>query len=270
MILLTDENLTALHSSRQAAPPKRRGKLVLIVLAMLFWPVAATAQNVVQSREYGQCIELAIREPGAGFERAIAWRDLGGGAPARHCVTVALYGLGQFHESALRLDDLAQANVNPELQISLLSQAGNAWLMAEEYERAHATLSAGIKLAPDHLDLLIDRSLVYAATNNYWESVEDLNRALYIDPNNADALAFRASAYRYLDNLDLAANDVNRALSLKPDHVAAILERGIIRRLSNNLNGARKDWLHTIKLAPDSPAAEAARRNLERLDIKAE
>ena len=81
---------------------------------------------------------------------------------------------------------------------------------------------------------------------------------------------FRASAYRYLDSLELASDDVNRALSLKPDHVAAYLERGIIRRLSRDPDGAREDWLHAINLAPKSPAAEAARRNLERLDIKAE
>ena len=63
---------------------------------------------------------------------------------------------------------------------------------------------------------------------------------------------------------------IGKCLGFKPDHVAAYLERGIIRRLSNDPNGARKDWLHTIKLAPDSPAAEAARRNLEKLDIRAE
>ena len=273
MSMLTDENLIALHRRRQAARSMRRAKLVLMVLGLLagpLWPVATVAQSAVQSREYDQCIELAMREPDAGFERAIAWRDLDGGVAARHCVAVALYGLGQFHESALRLERLVQENVNPGLQVSLLSQAGNAWLMAEEYERAHAALSVGLELAPDHLDLLIDRSLVYAAAENYWDTVDDLNRALDIDPDNADALVFRASAYRYLDSLDLAADDVNRALGFKPDHVAAYLERGIIRRLSNDPNGARKDWLHTIKLAPDSPAAEAARRNLEKLDIRAE
>jgi tetratricopeptide (TPR) repeat protein len=273
MNMLSDKNPTALHRRRKAARLIRRAKLVLMMLTLLawpLWPVAAAAQSVAQSREYDQCIELAMREPEAAFERAIAWRDLGGGVAARHCVAVALYGLGQFRESALRLERLVQDKVNTGLQISLLSQAGNAWLMAEEYERAHAVLSAGLELAPDHPDLLIDRSLVYAAAENYWETVDDLNRALDIDPDNADALVFRASAYRYLDSLDLAADDVNRALSFKPAHVAAYLERGIIRRLSNNPNGAREDWLHTIKLAPDSPAAEAARRNLEMLDIKAQ
>ena len=46
--------------------------------------------------------------------------------------------------------------------------------------------------------------------------------------------------------------------------------RGNIRRLQGDSAGARKDWLQAIKLAPTSPAAEAARRNLERMDIKVE
>ncbi len=47
MIMLTEENLTALRRSPQAAPPKRQGKLALIVLALLPWPVAAATQSVV-------------------------------------------------------------------------------------------------------------------------------------------------------------------------------------------------------------------------------
>ncbi|MBT3172480.1 MAG: hypothetical protein HOJ07_04585 [Rhodospirillaceae bacterium] len=250
-----------------------RPALIITLFALLFWPLwpeSAAAENLVQGREYDQCIELAMRQPEVGFERAMAWRDLGGGIAARHCVAVALYGLGHFGESALRLERLVQENADAGLRISLLGQAGNAWLMAGEIERANAALSAGLELAPNNLDLLIDRSLVLAAAENYWETVDDLNRALDIDPNSSDALIFRASAYRYLDSLDLAADDVNRALELDGDHVAAYLERGNIRRLRGDNSGAREDWLQAIKLAPDSPAADAARRNLEKMDIKPE
>ena len=268
--MLIVKNLTAPYCRRPAGRRTPGWSLALIALAILAWPASVGAQSAVQSREYDQCIDLAMRQPETGFKHAIAWRDLSGGVAARHCVAVALYGLGQFSEAALRLERLVQENADLGLQVSLLSQAGNAWLMAEEFGRAHAALSAGLDLAPDNLDLLIDRSLVYAAAENYWGTVDDLNRALDVDPNNADALVFRASAYRYLDSLELASDDVNRALGLKPDHVAAYLERGIIRRLSRDPDGAREDWLHAINLAPKSPAAEAARRNLERLDIKAE
>ncbi len=264
--MVSEKILSASGAWRQ---PVRR--LLPFALALLFWPILAPqeagAQSAVEAREYDQCIELAMREPEIGFERAIAWRDLGGDVPARHCVAVALYGLGQFGEAALRLERLAQENADPNLRVSLLGQAGNAWLMAEEFERAHAALSAGLDLAPFNFDLLVDRSLVYAAAENYWDTVDDLNRALDINPDNAEALVFRASAYRYLDSLELAEDDVNRALALRSDHVAAYLERGNIRRLNGDKEGAREDWLETIRIAPNSPAAEAARRNLERLDI---
>ena len=260
--MLIVKNLTTPYCRRPAGRRTSGWSLALIALAILAWPASVGAQSAVQSREYDQCIDLAMHQPETGFERAIAWRDLSGGVAARHCVAVALYGLGQFSEAVLRLERLVQENADLGLQVSLLSQAGNAWLMAEEFGRAHAALSAGLDLAPENLDWLIARSLVYAAAENYWDTVDALNRA--------DALVFRASAYRYLDSLELASDDVNRALSLKPDHVAAYLERGIIRRLSRDPDGAREDWLHAINLAPKSPAAEAARRNLERLDIKAE
>ena len=268
-----EENLAAMLGRVQAARQTRRRALIIVSLALLFWPLwpaGAKAQSVVQSREYDQCMETAMRAPEIAFERAIAWRDLGGGVPARHCVAVALYGLGQFGEAALRLERLVQEISDPGLRVSLLGQAGNAWLMAGEIERAHAALSAGLELAPESFDLLIDRSFVLAAAENYWETVDDLNRAIDIDPDNADALVYRASAYRYLDSLDLAADDVNRALELRPDHVAAYFERGNISRLQGNIAGARENWLHAIKLAPLSPAADAARRNLEILDIKPE
>lgn len=239
----------------------------LIMLALFLWPSQTSAQSRAEAREYDQCIELAMRAPDLGFERAIVWRDLGGGLAARHCVAVALYGLGQFREAALRFERLAEEYANPDLRVSLLGQASTAWLMGEDFERAHAALSAGLEITPFNFDLLVDRSLVYAAAKNYWDTVDDLNRALDIKPNNAEALVFRASAYRYLDSLELAEDDVDRALALRNDHVAAYLERGNIRRLNSDKNGAREDWLKVIQLAPNSPAAEAARRNLETLDI---
>jgi tetratricopeptide (TPR) repeat protein len=247
--------------------------LFLILPALVLWPLvpkSALAQSVVQEREYDQCIETAMRQPDIGYERALAWRDLGGGIAARHCVAVALYGLGHFSEAAQRLERLVQENEEAGLRVSLLSQAGNAWLMAGELERASATLSAGLVVAPKNIDLLIDRSLVFATKKKYWESVDDLNRALDIDPNNIDALIFRASAYRYLESLDLAADDANRVLELHDDHIAAYLERGNIRRLRGDDDGAREDWLQVLKRAPDSPAAGAARRNLEKMEIRAE
>lgn len=232
-------------------------------------PAFAAGSDFMQDDNYGECLQRAVNDPETAFEEASAWRDLGGGLPAKHCAAVALFGLGQFKEAATRLEQLAQEPVpQPEvLSPQLLGQAGNAWLMAGDYERAYATLTAGLKIAPDSVELLIDRSLALAATEHYWETVDDLNHALDIDPEHVDALVFRASAYRYLGTLELATDDIDRALWLAPYNIPGLLERGNIRRLKGDPAGARADWLEVVTRAPDSPAAEAARRNLERLDV---
>ena len=68
----------------------------------------ADAEDIVGSRNYEACIALAMQDPDSAFERALAWRDLGGGAPARHCVAVALYSLGHFGDAAMGREDLAK------------------------------------------------------------------------------------------------------------------------------------------------------------------
>jgi len=240
-------------------------------------PPASTAPtdlawSGVGSAQYDTCIKAALGDPKSGFERAIEWRDTGGGAPAKHCVAVALYALGEYGEAATRLEALVNegGGLQKSLRIALLGQAGEAWMADDQYDRAKAVLSAAIKLSPDDLGLLLQRSLAEAWSHEYFEAIDDLNRVIELKPDHVDALAYRATAYRYVGSLELASDDVERALKVKPDHPGALLERGIIRRLSSNDKGAREDWMKVIRLSPESAAADAARTNLEKLDVKAD
>jgi tetratricopeptide (TPR) repeat protein len=226
----------------------------------------------VGSTRYDACVKDALNKPSLGFERAIAWRDEGGGSPARHCVAVALYALGDYAEAAKRLEELAQeaAPLTKALRRALLGQAGEAWMAENDYARAKAVFDAALRLAPDDVDLLLQRSLALAWAENYFEALDDLNRIIELEPDHADALAFRATAYRYVGSLELAADDVERALKVVPDHLGALLERGILVQLKGDATSARADWMKVIGLAPESPAADAARGNLERLDVRTE
>ncbi|MGD9536454.1 MAG: tetratricopeptide repeat protein [Alphaproteobacteria bacterium] len=260
----------------------RRGvpSLLLGVLLLAMSPAGAADEAAkpgayqewsgVSPEQYSECIDLALREPEAGFERAIGWRDMGGGAPARHCVTVALYALGHFAEAAKRLEELATegGTLPVTLRTALLGQAGEAWMAARDYSRAYATLSAALEITPDDTTLLLERSLAAAGAESYFDALDDLNRVIDIAPDNADALAFRAAAFRYLDSLELANDDVERALEVDPSHAGALLERGNLRKVQGDAAGARKDWLKVISLAPESATADAARVNLEALDVK--
>ena len=219
---------------------------------------------------YKQCLERIETDPADAFERAMMWRDQGGGNLARHCVAAALVGLNQPAVAAERLEELALTarSASTAVRARLLSQAGQAWLAARQVQRANAALSTAIDGAPDLPDLYVDRAVTFAAARNYWEAIDDLNKALDIQPRYGIALALRASAYRYVDSLDLAMEDAEAAVRVAPGLPEAYLERGILRRLRGDANGARADWLRVLVLEPEGDAGETARANIERLELR--
>lgn len=225
-----------------------------------------TINNAVQ---YKHCITLARQKPDEGWEEALAWTSLGGGEPARHCAAVALIGLRQFEEGASRLEDLARtSHSDPKLRAGMLAQAGQAWLLAKNPERAYAAQTAALKLVPDAPDLLVDRAESLAEAKNYKDALADLNRALKVAPGRVDALTFRASAKRFLDDNKGAEADIEQALKADPLYQDAWLERGILKRLAGDADGARQSWAKVLEIAPTSSAADIARRNIELLDVK--
>lgn len=246
--------------------------LFILAAAIIGLPPAGRAaeeEEKADSRSYAECLAMVNKDAEEAYETAIAWRDAGGGEPAKHCAAIALLGLGQYGDAAERLETLAKElqNSQPELSAETLSQAAQAWMLADKPGRAVDVVTAALKLDPGNPDLLVDRSVARALAGEYWESVDDLNQALEQRPDDAEALMFRASAYRYLESLELARQDIDRAVELRPKSQDALLERGIIRRLEGDDDGARADWLKVLQLAPDSPAADNARLNLEKLDV---
>lgn len=226
--------------------------------------------ETIQEQEYRACMQLTRIDPEDAFERALGWQDMGGGMPARHCEAVALMMLEHYDEAATRFEDIARQmpdDAPPDIVSDILAHAGIAWMEAGDLDRAVSVQTAALELTPDMPMILVDRSLVLAQQNRYWEAIDDLNRALELDPYDPSALAMRASAYRYVEANDLAMDDANRALELDPEHPEALLERGILHRLAENKEAARQDWLKLIDYHDGRPAAEDARRNLELLDV---
>jgi tetratricopeptide (TPR) repeat protein len=221
-------------------------------------------------QEYADCMTLARHAPEDAYESALAWQGQGGGEAARHCAAVALIEVGKYPQAAEALEKLGDdlSDTRPDLAAEIFGQAGQAWTMADNSKRAYAAETSGLTLAPDNVDLLVDRAVTQAALNDYGKAVEDLDKAQKLAPERADVLAYRASARRYLGDLRRARKDADAAIELDPKNVDALLERGIIRRLADDPDGARQDWLQVVTLAAGTPAADAAQANLEKLDLK--
>lgn len=231
---------------------------------------AGAASEAAEAERYADCLRLSGDDPEEAFESAIAWESLGGGAAARHCAALALIGLGQYAEAGERLEALAKAvaRSQPELTVGALAQAAQAWLLAGDLERAYAVQTTALELAPEDVELLVDRAVTLAEAENYAEALADLNRALALAPGRPDILVYRASAFRFLDNLPAALEDVERALLVDPNNPEGLLERGNLRRLEGDLDGARDDWQRAATLAEGLPTGDAAQANIATLDVR--
>lgn len=222
-----------------------------------------------ESQQYRDCIKLAQLKPEDGFESAIAWRDLGGGEPARHCVAVALISLGKYEEAATRLDALAKdSTAGPGVVAGILAQAGQAWMMADNLEFAWRDQSRALELVPNNPQLWVDRAMALGLAGQYWEAIDDLNAALDLKPDHTEALIYRASAWRLLESYDLAMTDIENVLGRDPQNVQALFERGKLHQIAGDKDLARRDWLTVIELSNGTPVADAAKANIEKMDVR--
>lgn len=250
-------------------PPLRLPAAVTLCL-LLAAPVPLAAQvgdgaDEAARRRYRDCMQLARTDPIEGEKLADAWIAEGGGGPAEHCRGVVDATLGRYQQAAERFAALADSIPESEQRARLLGQSGQAWMLAGDLDRAYEQQTRAVTLRPEDPDLLVDRSLILASQERYWDAVDDLNRVLDLRPQSPEALIFRAASYRLLGVVELARDDIERALALVPDHPEALLERGLLASDAGDPAAARRDLERVVELAPDSPAAEVARRRLTAL-----
>jgi tetratricopeptide (TPR) repeat protein len=221
------------------------------------------------AKRYADCMALAKTRPSDGWEAALTWIGEGGGDPAKHCGAVALIGLKQYKEAAQRLEDLAKtSHADPAVRAGMLDQAGQAWILDGDPNRANADDTTALQLAPNTPDLLIDRAESLALMQQWKDALLDLDQALGLDPDRADALTYRATVKRMLNDLGGASEDIDQSLTLNAHAPEAWLEDGNIKRLKGDIAGARRSWMQVLALTTTGPSAEDARLNLEKLDVK--
>lgn len=249
--------------------------------------VAALASVPAQAVDrYDTCVRQTETMPEAGLAEAREWRDAGGGLSARHCVALALMALKKYTLAAQSLeqlaDDISLADkagrgravagkiLGSGIRVELLSQAGNAWLLADRADKAYSVFSDALAdisaAAPMAVELRIDRARALAAQGDFKAAVEDLDRALEGAPGRAEILVYRASARRSLGLFEAALADADKALANEPGNIFALLERANIESATGDLEAAAADWRHVGDLAPGTPAAMAAAKSLEALE----
>lgn len=216
---------------------------------------------------YERCLSLAKSNPRAAVAAAEDWHKQGGGPAALHCAALALTALHRYGEAAHTLDEAALAEARDgALRLALFDQAGNAWLLAGQPQKAESSLDSALALSPKDEDALFDRARARAARKNWAGAEADLSALLAEDGARADALVLRASARHAEGRKPEARADIARALQIYPGYPEALVERGAMKYEEGDQIGARADWEQVVREAPKGDAAAAARQHLADLD----
>lgn len=211
---------------------------------------------------YERCLALTKNNAEEAEITAEDWHKSGGGAAALHCQAMALVALHRYSEAGRTLNLAAVAAHTGDLRLALYDQAGNAWLLAGDPEKAESSIDSALALAPRDEDLLFDRARARAAGKNWQGADADLTALLAIDSERADAFVLRASARHAEGRKAEAEADLAHALDIYPDYPDALVERGSIRFEAGDQAGARADWNSVVRASPNSEAGEAARERL--------
>lgn len=196
------------------------------MFAILYLLLAAPAETV--SPRYQDCLTLVEADLELGRIAAQQWVGEGGGAEARHCLSIADLKAGFPKLAAARLEDIAQRNDAGDdyVRARLLSQAAEAWLEGEEPDRAEAALNQALELVPDSAELQLTAAKVYAAQNRWQEVITAVSKAEDGAFVSAETYVLRGKARLVFGAYDGAAEDVVDALTLDPTNVDALVLRG--------------------------------------------
>lgn len=257
--------------SPRVADLLRPMRLLAALLILAATPVFAAEYTQLDdlaipgSNRYERCLSLAHSSPKAAYEAAQKWNA---GAPAEHCEAVALTAMKRYTEAATKLDQLARDKKNgtPADRATLFDQAGNAWLLASRAEQANDSFTAGLALAPNNTDLLMDRARASALHKDWASAEHDLTAALMFQQNNPELYVLRASARHALGHKKEARADIDQALHLNPASSEALLERAELEMADGDEASARADWQAVINTSPNSGDAKEARAKLAELE----
>jgi tetratricopeptide (TPR) repeat protein len=247
----------------------------LLIGAILTCPLVARATPDTDAARYQRCLMQIHDNAQAAMEAALSWIGDGGGAPAKHCLSLALLAMGNVSDAARGLESLAtgRGDYGNDLRAEMLDQAGNAWLIDENAASAISDFSAAIDLAtraklslPTRAQFLTDRARAHLLGGDKKSALADLNMAIALQPT-AMSLTLRARLERRAHDRSRAARDLVVALSLDPTYPDAFLERGRLRLDEGSIDAARRDFLQASLLAKKGPIAEAAQNEIASIDV---
>lgn len=106
---------------------------------------------------------------------------------------------------------------NPE-DPELYFNRGTLHALRDERTNAIDDFTEALKLKPDYLQALGDRSFAYMITAQYDKALADANKMIVLAPRSADGYAKRGMVYEATEMFSESVGDYERAISIEPEN----------------------------------------------------
>ena len=160
---------------------------------------------------------------------------------------VAKAALGQYQEAITEFD--AALRLDPNSVVALANRS-LVLIRLGRYEEAIADYDTALHLAPEEVVFWANRGAAKAALGRYEEAIADYDTALQIDPDRAVIRANRGLAKAELGRYEEAIVDYDAALRLDPDNARALSYRGMARFQLGRYEEAIADYDAALRIDP--------------------
>ncbi|PYI92516.1 MAG: hypothetical protein DME97_09340 [Verrucomicrobia bacterium] len=126
-------------------------------------------------------------------------------------------------------------------------------------DEAEAAAEGALKLLPNNVSLLVERSYVENSRQEYKKAIEFFDAALMREPKNPEALKWKITSLRLLGRLDEAETATEDALKLLPNNVLLLLERGYVEYVRQKYEKAIEFFEAALQREPKNPEALRAK-----------
>src|SRR5215813_7423754 len=128
---------------------------------------------------------------------------------------------------------------------------GLQWIQAENYDRAIADLTEGMRLAPKRLPEVYNiRGSAWKIKGQLDKAIADFTEAIRINPKYVSAYGGRGSAWAEKRDYDRAIADYNEAIRYDPQYKSAYYNRGLELEKKQQLRDALNDFIRYSELDP--------------------
>ena len=158
------------------------------------------------------------------------------------------------HQRLIKIAEIQSyldANPDIEKRAALLLEKGNIFAANQQYEESIDSYDKALQIKPDFHQAWNNRGIVLENLGRYEEAIKSYDRAVQIKPDDHEAWFNRGLPLRNLGRYEESIGSYDKALQFKPDLHEAWYNRGIALEKLGRYEEAIKSYDKALQIKPD-------------------